>query len=178
MRIRPVRILLFAVIGSVFLFSSAIVLKHHFEMRAGATHAEEVTQMVVTPVPEVFDDELAEQTPTESVTIPIQVDFDALFAKSQDIIGWLYCPDTPINYPVVQAADNEYYLHRLLDDRNNSGGTLFVDYRNSSDLSDWNSIIYGHNMRNDSMFGSLTDYKSQSYFDAHPEIFLLTPERN
>ena len=109
---------------------------------------------------------------------PVQVDFDVLWEENKDVVAWLYCPDTPINYPVVQALDNEYYLHRRLDGSESFAGTLFMDYRNERNLSDWNSVIYGHNMKNDSMFGTLTDYKKQTYFEAHPELFLLTPERD
>ena len=57
-------------------------------------------------------------------------------------------------------------------------GTLFADFRNAGDFSDWNTIIYGHNMKNDSMFGTLTDYKAQAHFDEHPVMYLLTPEQN
>lgn len=109
---------------------------------------------------------------------PIQVDFDALLAENPDVVAWLYCPDTPINYPVVQAEDNDYYMHRLLDGSKSYPGTLFMDYRNTEDFSDWNSVIYGHNMRNDSMFGTLPDYKEKEYFETHPEIYLLTPQRD
>lgn len=111
-------------------------------------------------------------------TAPIQVDFDTLRKTNQDVVAWLYSPDTPINYPVVQAPDNEYYLHRRLDGSYDYAGTLFMDFRNSADFSDWNTIIYGHNMRNDSMFGTLTDYKKESYFESHSEIYLLTPEHD
>ena len=168
MRKSTVRKILTAVAASVFLFSAAMVLQHYFEMRTGAEHAETVAQMVVSP--------LSEQPELEAV--PIQVDFEVLCAENPDVVAWLYCPDTPINYPVVQASDNAYYLHRLLDGSKNAAGTLFLDYRNAEDLSDWNSVIYGHNMKNDSMFGTLPDYQSQVYFEAHPKIFLLTPEQN
>lgn len=163
----------------VFLFSTATVLKHRVETRIGEKHAEALVQMAVTLSPTQSVHEVGETTGDEfTEIIPLQVDFDALYAENQDVIAWLYCPDTPINYPVVQAADNDYYLRRLLDGSRNIAGTLFLDYRNTSDLSDWNCVIYGHNMNNGSMFGSLADYQSQSYFEAHPEIFLLTPEQN
>ena len=173
------RKVLFIVALAVFLFSATSVLKHRQEMRIGAEQAETVVQTAVTPVSKQPEREEGQNTNERSaVSAPIQVDFDALFAKNQDVVAWLYCPDTPINYPVVQALDNDYYLHRLLDGSQNAGGTLFMDYRNAADLSDWNSVIYGHNMSNDSMFGTLPDYETQSYFEAHPEMFLLTPEQD
>lgn len=109
-------------------------------------------------------------------TAPIQVDFGVLKAQSKDIIAWLYCEDTEINYPIAQAGDNEYYLRRLLDGSYNREGTLFADYRNAAGFSDWNTIVYGHNMKNSSMFGTLTEYSSQEYYEKHPVLWLLTEE--
>ena len=114
--------------------------------------------------------------PDLSFTIPIQVDFETLQAQHPDIIGWIYCADTPINYPIVQAHDNQYYVDRLVDGTPNGAGAIFMDFRNSPDFSDLNSIIYGHNMTNRSMFGSLRDYRNQSYYDEFPVLWILTPE--
>ena len=182
------KILLIAA-GSVFLFSAPVVLKHRAEMKSSEEHTAAIVEMAV--VPTLSADEIPpanesgsseERYPAETenprAVAPIRVDFDVLCEKYPDVVAWLYCPDTPINYPVVQSADNAYYLRRLPDGKKNTAGSLFLDYRNSADLSDWNSVIYGHNMTNDTMFGSLTDYQSQAYFDAHPELFLLTPEQD
>lgn len=111
-------------------------------------------------------------------TAPIAVDFEALLETNEDVVGWLYCEDTPINLPLVQAEDNDYYLHRLMDGTYNSAGTLFVDCRNAGDFSDKNTIIYGHNMKNKEMFGTLSNYREQSYYEAHPIMWLLTPEES
>jgi sortase B len=78
----------------------------------------------------------------------------------------------------VQAGDNEYYIHRMLDDSYNSAGSIFMDYRNSWDFSDLNTVIYGHNMKNDSMFGTLSEYRKQNYYDGHPVLWLLTEDMN
>ena len=78
----------------------------------------------------------------------IGIDFDALLAENKDIVGWIYSENTPINYPVVQGRDNDYYLHRMLDGTNNIAGTIFMDSRNDPNLGDYNTIIYGHNMKN------------------------------
>lgn len=112
-----------------------------------------------------------------SDSIPILVDFELLQAENKDIVAWIYCEDTVINYPIVQGEDNQYYVRRLIDGSYNTAGTLFLDFRNSGDLSDCNSIIYGHNMTNDTMFGTLVEYKDQAYYEAHPTLWILTPER-
>lgn len=114
----------------------------------------------------------------EKAQIPISVDFETLKQENDDIVGWIYSPDTPINYPIVQGDDNEQYLRADLNGKYLFSGTIFVDYRNGNIGEDKNYIIYGHNIKNSTMFGTLVDYKDQAYYDAHPVIYLLTPEAN
>lgn len=118
------------------------------------------------------------QQPEQSEEAPIIVDFDALLQENSDIVGWLYCEDTPIDYPVVQSDDNDYYLRRDLNGNYLSAGTLFVDYRCSAVGTGQNHIIYGHNMKNRTMFGTMSNYKEQSYYDDHPVLYYLTPGGN
>lgn len=108
----------------------------------------------------------------------ITVDFEALLKECSDVVGWIYSPGTPINYPIVQSEDNDYYLHKLMDGSYNKGGTLFIDYYNQPDFSDWNTFLYGHNMHDGSMFGTLDNYRKKGYYEEHPVMYLLTPEKN
>lgn len=108
---------------------------------------------------------------------PINVDFETIWQENKDVIAWIYSPYTEINYPVAQSYDNSKYLRMRLDGKYSVGGTIFLDYRNSGDFSDPNSIIYGHFMRNGTMFGSLQDYKDQKYYDEHPFMWLITPDK-
>lgn len=123
-----------------------------------------------------------EETVPEEVILnefaPITVDFGALEEEYKDIVAWIYCADSKINYPVVQAEDNSYYLDRLPNGLGSIGGSIFLDYRNKEDFSDFNSVLHGHNMRDGSMFGSLRNYRVQKHFDEHPIMYLLTPEQN
>lgn len=109
---------------------------------------------------------------------PIKVDFDALLAECGDIVGWLYCEDTNINYPLVQGEDNNYYLRHSYNGEYLTAGTLFVDASNRPQFADSNTIIYGHNMKSGIMFAHLRDWADQEFFDAHPEMWLLTPAQN
>lgn len=113
-----------------------------------------------------------------SQPFPINVDFDALMNECSDVVGWLYSENTPINYPLVQFYDNDYYLHRLINGTYNENGSLFLDYRCFKDFSGKNTIIYGHHMNDGSMLASICNYKDQSYYDAHPVMYLSTPTRN
>ena len=106
------------------------------------------------------------------------VDFVSLKEINPDIVGWIYIEGTEINYPIVQGEDNQYYLKHLFSGEWNSAGCIFLDSRNAADFSDRHSIIYGHHMKNGTMFSGLTEYKKQEYYDAHPIVLLLTPEKN
>ena len=106
---------------------------------------------------------------------PPSVDFDALREINPDITGWLVLADSPISYPIAQGPNNDYYLKRLYDGKRGKAGTPFLDYRNRADFGDRNSIVYGHNLLDGSMYSCLTLYAEQDYFDAHPSMLLLTP---
>ena len=103
-----------------------------------------------------------------------EIDHAALEQINPDYACWLYCPDSPIDYPVVQGADNSRYLHRLFNGERNACGTLFIDCRNLTDFQDPNTLIYGHHMRNGSMFKSITYYEDQAWFDSHPYMLLIS----
>jgi len=125
------------------------------------------------------EDPSLETQPSEPIEFaPITVDFSELWRSYPDVSGWLYCPGTNINYPVVQTDNNQYYMHRLPDGRESAGGSLFVDCTNAWDFSDANSVIYGHDMKDGTMFGYLHNFDSQSYYEDHPVFYLLTPGRN
>lgn len=106
---------------------------------------------------------------------PIVVDFDSLKAVNSEVTGWLYCEGTEINYPVMQGTDNDLYLHHLYDKSYSYGGSIFVEADNRPDFGDVNTIIYGHNMKNGSMFGTLPRWADQAYYEAHPVLWFLTP---
>ncbi len=111
-------------------------------------------------------------------TSPISVDFDALLAESDDVVGWIHSENTAIDYPVVKAEDNFYYLHRFIDGSYNGGGSIFLDCLCAGDFSGKNTVIYGHNMNDGSMFASLRDYRKDGYYAEHPKLYLNTPTQN
>lgn len=169
------------------------ILSYIHEARTSSDLNETLLEKAIQPAetqspPKESEAPATEQTsateaerPTEEIpeeTAPFTVDFEALWEENEDIVAWIYGPDTQINNPVVQAEDNEYYLRRLLDGSYNTAGTLFVDARSAEDFSDWNTIIYGHNMQNGTMFGSLHEYDDPAYYAAHPILYLFTPTQN
>ena len=118
---------------------------------------------------------VAEKT-EEEIVLPITVDFELLQKENPEIIGWIYSEGTQINYPVLQAEDNDKYLHTLTDGRYASGGSIFMDCDAKPDLSEFNTVIYGHNMKTGAMFGTIDLYKKQQYYDEHKRLFYYTPD--
>lgn len=93
--------------------------------------------------------------------------FEELVAINDEVIGWIDLYGTNIDYPVVQAKDNEKYLMLSADLQYSLSGAIFLDYRNQPDFSDFNNIIYGHSMSYNAMFGDICDYLEPSFYDAH-----------
>ena len=93
--------------------------------------------------------------PDENTSYLKQLDIPALQEVNSEVIGWIYIPDTEISYPLLHTQDNETYLHAAWDGTENVAGSIFLETQCSTDLTDFNTIIYGHNMRNGSMFGAL-----------------------
>ncbi|MDR2515398.1 MAG: class B sortase [Christensenellaceae bacterium] len=114
-------------------------------------------------------------SPASSLSLP-SVDYAALRDINPDIVGWLILEDTNINFPIAQGSDNSRYLNHLYDGARGKAGTPFLDYESSPDFTDGNSIVYGHNLLDGSMFSCLTEYAEQAYYDAHPAMLLLTPD--
>lgn len=121
------------------------------------------------------------QTITEE-TDPIvqslrQTDFPALLAENPDTVAWIYIPDTEISFPVVQGEDNAFYLyHTFLRLWNNAVGSIFLDYRNTAQLEDFHSIVYGHRLNRGGMFSQLNRYiQEPDFYKKHPHIYLALP---
>ncbi len=121
------------------------------------------------------------QTKKEKDESPFNVDWAALKEINRDIIGWVYFTGLPqISYPILQANDNEYYVHRTYDlsSDDSKAGSIFMDYRMASDFSSPYSIIYGHNVRDGSMLSDLVLLKEQKLYEEEPYFWILTPDEN
>lgn len=113
------------------------------------------------------------------ITVPTMknpIDFAELKAVNEDIVGWLRIRALDISYPVVQGEDNDYYLHRTFEGVDNFAGCLFVNCDNTPDMTDQNTIIYGHNMKNGSMFGKLKKFQEDGVFDKSKYFWIFTED--
>ena len=107
-----------------------------------------------------------------------RVDFEELMKSNPDTVGWIrfYPEPSQISYPIVQGEDNERYLHETFSANENTLGAIFLNVDNSADYSDKNTIIYGHRMRDGSMFRHLQDYEDESFWKDNPYFYIYTPD--
>ncbi len=106
-----------------------------------------------------------------------KIDFKKLKSQNQDIAGWIYIRGTTIDYPIVQGKDNEEYLHQDFNKKKSSSGTIFLDNNCKKDFTSDNNIIYGHHMKNWTMFAQLLKFREKSFLKKHNEIMIFTPDR-
>lgn len=113
------------------------------------------------------------------ITVPEKnLDWDALHAENADIYAWIYIPGTQIDYPILQhATEQDYYLDHNLDGSTGYPGCIYTQLRNKKNFTDFATIIYGHNMKDGTMFQNLHNYEDKSFFDSNPYIYIYTPEK-
>ena len=171
---------------AVLVFSSVKIISYMMEKKQSERKQQDLIDQVVTPGSDSNDTE-PDNTGKDNNTAPsagsepdyITVDFKTLQAKYPDVVGWLYCANTGLNYPIVQTAEEggEYYLYRDIDGSSNKNGTVFLDWQCSSNFTSQNNLVYGHNMKTGRMFAPIVKYRDQSFYDAHPYMYLYTPNQ-
>lgn len=170
------RKILMLLLVAVFLVSGVKLALTLLEYKQGEdiyeVAAEEyILPQVTPPIPSETTEAAIKPEP-----MPPDIDFDSLKNINKDAVGWIWIGDSNISYPLVQGNDNARYLTRTYDGNYNILGSIFLDYRIPGDFSARNTVIYGHNMKNDAMFGTLEKYGDQAYYESHKEVFILTPE--
>ena len=122
--------------------------------------------------PETTEDDKEKEKSEETVT----VDFAALQEINPDVVAWIRIPGV-LEYPVVRGEDNSYYLNHTVQKTYNIAGSIFLDYRNERDFSDSKNIIYGHNMKDGSMFSNLKQYQDSVFRKNSDSAYLYLPEK-
>lgn len=130
-------------------------------------HSEKETE----PVP------AAAEPKGEPLPERLRIDWEGLRAVNPDVVGWIYAPMAGISYPIVQGASNDEYLHKAFTGEYRYAGSIFLDTENTKDFTDRNTIIYGHNMRDGSMFASLNSLLKEAFTD-EPWIWVMTPKKD
>ncbi|MCC8028791.1 MAG: class B sortase [Lachnospiraceae bacterium] len=123
------------------------------------------------------DEEEQEAVPDETAVV-IPVDFEALQEVNPDIYAWIHIEDSNVDYPILQSeSDDDYYLDHTVDGDEGLPGSIYTQYSyNSGCFEDNVTVIYGHNMRDDSYFGQLSEYQNEDFRNSHSAIEIYTPE--
>lgn len=178
-------------IASIFLIKSGVDLINYFiDTNKTNTEIKEIEDVVeIKEVEDTKNTEIIEQVEEIPKENPywdyikmnlISVDFDELLKINNETKGWIQVNGTNINYPFVQTTNNDYYLTHSYNKNYNQAGWVFMDYRNDTENLDKNTILYAHGMNNKTMFGSLRNILSSSWYnntDNHI-IKLSTPTEN
>ncbi len=179
-RLRRALIIIF---GLIFVISLTGLLTNLLAYRQGEQIYQEAANLVklpdltnITPVPAITEQpnvSKPEQPYIDPYADALQaMDFSALREVNPEVLGWLLIPNTGISYPLLQHANNEYYLGHSWNKSRSPVGAIFLDSQCSKSLSNFNTIIYGHRMNNGSMFTPLAKYKNQSYWQEHPTVYI------
>ena len=185
---RPLKYLLVILAGilvGVMAYSSYKLISDKVEHSQARSKDQDATQSYViafpvSPTPRAYEEHVESGVQLDDEVSPLNsmYDLDKFYAQYPDAIGWIYCPDTAVDYGLVEAEDNDYYLHRFYDGSYSVSGSLFADCNNARDFSDENTVIYGHHMNDGTKFADIMYYKEQYYYDQHPIMYISTPTMN
>lgn len=105
-----------------------------------------------------------------------KIDFEGLLKRNPDVKGWIDIPDTKVSYPILQGETNDTYIHSDIDKKEFRAGSIFIASENENPFTDLNTVIYGHNMNNGSMFNNIKSYTKQDFANEHPYIYIYLPD--
>lgn len=181
--------ILLAVFAAALVVSFAVLIKNRIvEKNAEQKYEELSAQASGEGTEEKNDAKKEEQEPDpeeekgqalDGIEIPGKnLDWEELQKENKDIYGWIYIPGTQVDYPLLQhPTDDSYYLVHNLDGSEGYPGCIYSESKNKKDFTDKNTILYGHNMKDGSMFGSLHNFEEAAFFEEHRYAFLYTKEQ-
>lgn len=147
-------LVIYIMLLSILLYSGIKIYKWYKDKTNNNKIAEQIRDTVI--VEEKNEDENKKE---------YKIDFNKLKDQNNETVAWIKVNNTNIEYPVVKESNNSFYLNHSFDKSNNSAGWIFADYRNKFDNTDKNIVIYGHNMKDNSMFGSLKNILNSDWYD-------------
>lgn len=176
---------LVVIFGAAFIFCASVMIRN-YKMQKDAEEQFQQMGQVVTEAPTETETETETVTETEmpsvieerGIEIPqLALDWDALKEQNSDIYSWIYVPNTNVNYPVLQhETEHDYYLEYNLDHSKGRPGCIYSQKYNTTTYDDRNTVLYGHNMKNGTMFKTLHYYEKEDFFNENRYFYIYTPE--
>lgn len=161
----------------LFIGSICYLVNYYLKLRRSEQQFETLRETETT---EITEDVLQPETETETenkVYCEPLYDFSELREQNEDIYAWITVPGTQVDYPILQCDTDNYYLDYNLDHSKGYPGCIYTNQCNSQDFSDYNTVLYGHNMKNGSMFGCLHAFEDESFFCENRQIVVYTEDR-
>ena len=169
--------ILLVILGVIFLAAGGYLFQVWEDYREASAGYQKLKKFIIEK-PDVEKDSKGkpkkQEDPEENLP---EIDFDGLRAMNGDIVAWIQIPGIGVDSPVVQGKDNEHYLHYTFDRNANKAGSIFLDYRNRADFTDRKVILYGHNMKDGSMFSNLKKYQDAGFRKEQGRVFIYLPEK-
>lgn len=157
-----IQVIILVVLVIIFIFSASLVIKHFIDIKNNRDYYEQIQNLVTD----------------ESKEVEQKTDYSSVVKVNTDTVGWIKVPNTNIDYPVVQFSNNDYYLNHDFDKKYNYRGAIFMDYRNNPTDLDANTIIYGHNCYDKTMFSELDQYEKIDFYKKTPAFEYNSLEKN
>lgn len=174
------RYLLGGILILLAIICGSIGIRHLMQEREAGQEYEELREAVTAePEPETEPVEEPEEEQEEGAPkVEIPIDFEALKEQNGDVYAWIRIPGTNVDYPILQhEEDNGYYLNHTIDGVEALEGSIYTENYNTKYFDDPNTVIYGHNMKNGSMFRTLHNYEDKTFFDENRVIYIYQPDR-
>ena len=178
---KKLRLILIIVLLAVFIVSTSLLIRqlvdnkknkdiydNALDIALGSAEAEEAVELKIWIPEPVEDDQYYDKM--------MDINLDALRERNEDVVGWIRIPNTNLDYPIMQGEDNEYYLNHAWNNDNSFSGSIFLESRSNPSFAEHNTIVYGHNMRNGSMFATLREYKKDKFRQKKPYVYIRTDE--
>lgn len=160
------------ILSILLILAGATYLIYHFVESKKNQDIYDKVQQYKEEVPEKKPEET---NPGEEPKVEIPIDFASLKAINPDIYAWIDIPDTNVHYPIVQSAsDNAYYLEHTIEGVKGYPGSIYTENFNAKDFSDFNTVIYGHDMKDGSMFKHVHKFANADFFNSHDTITIYT----
>ena len=164
----------------VILSASAVgyIVYYSTAVRQNEAIYQQLQEEIIRPEDNSREDALESQEEQQTLTADIPVDFESLWAINPDVYAWIEIPGTQVSYPILRhPSDDSYYLDHTIEGAEGYPGSLYTQRCDAADFSDFNTVIYGHNMKDGSMFGSLKDFRDPDFLRAHRDIYIYTPDQ-
>lgn len=162
---------------SVFIFSAYKLISIYSEYHKGDKEYDNIVEDAIEIQTPQDEETVKGKEEKPKVHTPLKVDFEKLKKANKDVVAWVQFDEPKkISYPIVKGEDNDKYLTTTFEGKKNSSGSIFMDVLNSGEFADRNTFIYGHNMKNGSMFGQLRKFKTKDYYEQNPYFYIYTPD--